>query len=261
MSKNDELWNINNKLKTNTKKYPVFELNNIKYKECTKCHKIKTLEEFKMKCCKTNRRNGSCRACDSIFCKDKYLRAKQLNPNYLAEHRERKKYFKINKELRRETRKRYVRTEKHRAYQREYYHKKIKTNINSKIKNSLRGRIRYALLGVGKKCAKTMKLVGCSIETFIKHIESQFIEGMSWDNHGINKGCWSLEHKSPCRLFDLSIPEHQKACFGYKNIKPLWNSENFSKLDKTSNGIMARFLTPEEKKIELIKQGFGHLFE
>lgn len=76
----------------------------------------------------------------------------------------------------------------------------------------------------------TMELLGTHIETARKHIENQFKEGMTWENHG-NKG-WHIDHIIPCSAFDLTDIEQQKKCFHYTNLQPLWWWENLSKQNK-----------------------------
>lgn len=80
------------------------------------------------------------------------------------------------------------------------------------------------------------KLLGCSIDEFREYIEAQFVEGMSWDNQGIQKQGgekkWHMDHIKPCSSFDLSDPKQRLECFNYRNHQPLWASENFSKGSK-----------------------------
>lgn len=100
---------------------------------------------------------------------------------------------------------------------------KIKVNLRSRIYTVLKRRM---LLGY--KSQSTMKLVGCSIDELMQHIESQFLPGMSWENHGD----WHIDHKRPCASFDLTDPEQQKECFHYKNLQPLWKADNIRKSDR-----------------------------
>jgi hypothetical protein len=105
---------------------------------------------------------------------------------------------------------------------------RIKNDVNFKILTILRKRIRNVLKSKkNKKCFKSSELLGCSIEHARKHIESQFKEGMTWDNHG--KYGWHIDHIIPCASFDLTDPEQQKKCFHYTNLQPLWWNENLSK--------------------------------
>lgn len=73
---------------------------------------------------------------------------------------------------------------------------------------------------------------GCSVEAFRSHIESQFRDGMTWDNWGRGWGGareWHLDHIRPLASFDLTdLKQVAEACH-YTNIQPLWASENRSK--------------------------------
>jgi hypothetical protein len=113
-------------------------------------------------------------------------------------------------------------------YRRTYQQKRIDTDPQFKIKQTLRSRVYSAIIQQGgDKAFKTMELLGCSIEHLIKHLESQFDERMNWDNHGL-KG-WHIDHIIPCRDFDLTNPEEQKKCFHYTNQQPLWWWDNLAK--------------------------------
>jgi hypothetical protein len=110
-----------------------------------------------------------------------------------------------------------------------YRNKKYNTDILYKIENNLRSRINIALKR-SKKSKKTKELVGCSLEELKNHLESQFKEGMSWDNYAF-KG-WHIDHIIPCAFFNLEDPEEQKKCFHFTNLQPLWWYENIKKSDK-----------------------------
>jgi hypothetical protein len=84
-----------------------------------------------------------------------------------------------------------------------------------------------ALKGICKS-ARTMKLVGCSIEELKNYLKKQFVAGMSWKNHGK----WHVDHIRPCITFDLSKPNEQRKCFHYTNLQPLWAIDNLEKKDK-----------------------------
>lgn len=105
-----------------------------------------------------------------------------------------------------------------------------------KMSTTLRNGLRLALNG-RKKYKKTMDLLGCTIEFFISYIESQFTEGMSWDNHGFNG--WHLDHIIPVGYFDLTKKEDQEKCFHYSNFMPLWAGDNFAK-NSIYNGFLYR---------------------
>jgi hypothetical protein len=102
------------------------------------------------------------------------------------------------------------------------------TDVEYKLLCTLRGRMKAAFKS--KKLLKenkTIELLGCKVKEAREHIEKQFKEGMTWENHGIN--CWHIDHILPCASFDLTDPEQQKKCFHYTNLQPLWAKENISK--------------------------------
>jgi hypothetical protein len=147
----------------------------------------------------------------------------------------RKIYYDKNKEKIKEKKRQYCieNNEKMRKVFKKY-HKKHSNNMSYRIKNALRARIRKTLFS--KKTIKsenTLELLGCSIEQTRQHLESQFKEGMTWDNYG-SYG-WHIDHIIPCSSFDLTDPEQQKQCFHYTNLQPLWWQENLSKGSKILN--------------------------
>lgn len=90
----------------------------------------------------------------------------------------------------------------------------------------------YDALGGKCKSARTMELVGCTIEQLKEHLESRFQPGMTWDNYG--RGGWSVDHIIPCASFDLATVEQQQTCFHYTNTQPLWEDDNIKKSDSTA---------------------------
>lgn len=99
-----------------------------------------------------------------------------------------------------------------------------------KIVNSARSRIWASLKGKGrKKWASVKELVGCTKEEMVAHIESHFIAGMSWSNHGNKPGCWHIDHIRPLASFNLDTLGSQREAFNYKNTRPMWCFDNLSK--------------------------------
>jgi hypothetical protein len=67
-----------------------------------------------------------------------------------------------------------------------------------------------------------------SREELAEHLEKQFDEHMTWDNHGTY---WHIDHIRPHASFkydSLDHPEFQK-CWALENLRPLKASENMSK--------------------------------
>lgn len=98
---------------------------------------------------------------------------------------------------------------------------------------ALRARIRYSLLAqTAAKGDKSMNLMGCDGAILKNHIESLFQPGMTWYNYGKGVGKWVVDHILPCSWYDLSDEGHQKRCFHYTNLQPLWDNENREKSDR-----------------------------
>ena len=66
--------------------------------------------------------------------------------------------------------------------------------------------------------------LGCNIETFKKHTEQQFTEGMSWENYGE----WHIAHKAPLKYNKPSLEEVAQQLH-YTNAQSMLASENMSK--------------------------------
>lgn len=98
--------------------------------------------------------------------------------------------------------------------------------IQWRLAKRLRNRMREMLDGCKHESA--LKLLGCSIEDFKLHIQSQFTKGMAWNNYGD----WHIDHILPCASFDLQNENHRKMCFHYSNMRPLWKIENQMKGDR-----------------------------
>ena len=107
--------------------------------------------------------------------------------------------------------------------QREY---RNKSSLN-KLKAALRTRTYLAFKQKRyNKNSKTENLLGASYEIVKIHIESQFKEGMSWDNRSL----WHIDHRIPLASAK-SEEEIVKLCH-YTNLQPLWADENIRKSDK-----------------------------
>lgn len=103
---------------------------------------------------------------------------------------------------------------------------KYDNNKNLRISHNLRTRIRNAVKHPkGTKSAKTLELVGCTVEDLCLFLEAEFTEGMTW----VNYGDWHIDHMRPCASFDLEDPEEQKRCFHWTNLQPLWAQDNLRK--------------------------------
>lgn len=105
------------------------------------------------------------------------------------------------------------------------YYRKHRLKPHVQTRHSISNRIRLALKRNSKK-GDTLKLLGCSIADLRIYLESNFQPGMTWDNYGSD---WQIDHIIPCTIFDLSRPSHQRRCYHFSNLQPLWNAQNRSK--------------------------------
>jgi hypothetical protein len=111
----------------------------------------------------------------------------------------------------------------------ERYNERYRTDPQFKIAVVLRKRVVLALKARGASKSKSLRdLLGCSIPHLKTHLETQFAEGMNWDNHGE----WHIDHIMPCAAFDLTQEDEQHRCFHYSNLQPLWAEENMRKSAK-----------------------------
>lgn len=114
---------------------------------------------------------------------------------------------------------------------------RIKTEIGFRLKTLMRSRVGSALKQ--KKQNKTIFLLGCDIQFLKTHLESQFVDGMCWDNW--SKTGWHIDHIVPFGQFNLSDPVHQIAACNWRNLRPLWAKENHEKSDKlTQDGAILK---------------------
>ncbi len=102
----------------------------------------------------------------------------------------------------------------------------------NKIRSLIRKSVKYKIKNncVSKPNSKLTKLLGCSIEDFIKHIEDQFEDWMSWENYGGKSNgsdyniSWEFDHIDKLKTAN-TIEEIHKLNH-YKNIRPVCSRIN-----------------------------------
>jgi len=178
-------------------------------KKCGRCKQMKLLSEFYL-------HYSRCKSCSR----------KEAN-KYSEIHREKKRPYAAKYRL--ENPEKVIESNQkwYQAKGRAWYQKRHKTNTQSRLGRLLRMRLRDTLKTQNsKKTNKALFLLGCSIAFLKSHLENQFRDGMSWENHGI---VWHIDHIRPCASFDLTNAEQQKCCFHYSNLQPLLAGENLRK--------------------------------
>jgi hypothetical protein len=99
---------------------------------------------------------------------------------------------------------------------------KIKSNIISSIYSSFK----RACNGKFTKSKRTELILGCTIEDFIKHLQSLFTENMTLKNHGK----WEMDHIIP--ISSAKTEEDIIRLNHYTNFQPLWKEDNRKKGNK-----------------------------
>lgn len=171
-------------------------------------------------------------------------RLNEYNKKYKKQKGYHKKHYQANKErINERNKKLYVSNKdrykvRNKEYQKEY-RKTNRERLNEwhRVRRSsnplfglihrLRNRIRDSLRNNGySKTSRTYEILGCSYEEFKGHLESQFKEGMSWDN--MDK--WHIDHITP-----VSWGKTEKEIIAlnhYTNLQPMWAEENWRKNNK-----------------------------
>jgi hypothetical protein len=190
-------------------------------KTCSKCKIEKEFIEFHKHSKGKYGLNSNCKQC-----------VKKYHKKYNQENKDKsKKYYQENKDKINEYNKKYYQENKQyfSKYSNKYQIKRKKIDSLYKLRLGIRSAIRKSFKRGDnnfKKNTKTEVILGCTIYEFIKHIESQFTEGMTIDNHGE----WHLDHIIPLATADTE--EDVIRLNHYTNFQPLWAKDNLSKGDK-----------------------------
>lgn len=167
-------------------------------KKCGKCKIIKNFCEFHAS---TKRKSGYSPNCKK--CKKEYV----INNNEKEKQRKKDWYIK-NKELTINRSKSWVENnrEDRKKYLRKYYKEKPYMYIYGSL-------IRRLLI---RKSKKTAELLGYTTIDLKTHLEKQFTDGMSWDNHGE----WHVDHIRPICSFEPNTSP--SIVNDLNNLRPMW---------------------------------------
>ena len=80
-------------------------------------------------------------------------------------------------------------------------------------------------------------MLGYSPKELKEHLESQFTDGMSWDNMSE----WHIDHIRPVSSFNFTTTECEdfKKCWALENLQPLWAADNLAKNNKWDGEVNA----------------------
>jgi len=222
-------------------------------KICNICKERKDIFEYYKK---GNGKSSICKECSKVNSKKYYLENKEKmnemcrlysksnkeeisnkKKSYYIENKEdilndRIEYRKNNIEKFKDKDKKYQQENKERInkYNCQYIKNKKKSNSLFKLSVNIRNLVWISIKKMGySKEEETKKIIGCEFDEFKIHIESKFLEGMSWDNYGE----WHLDHKIPISW--AKNEEEVMRLNNYINFQPLWAIDNMSKGNRYSD--------------------------
>lgn len=119
------------------------------------------------------------------------------------------------------------RNDKYRCRRNKLRNDRLKNDPNFLLEKRHRGRIWTACknYNAGKR-SRSIDYLGCTYDFFRRHIESQFEDGMNWQDRNL----WDIDHIIPLCSFDLTKENDMRKCFHYSNMRPLWKVENINKI-------------------------------
>lgn len=109
--------------------------------------------------------------------------------------------------------------------------RKTATRPEYKVMRNLRDRLKKILKenSINYDSTRLRRSIGCTRPFLVKHIESQWQEGMSWENYGLHG--WHIDHIRPISSFDLTDPIERSLVNHWSNLQPLWAEDNLRKSD------------------------------
>lgn len=161
------------------------------------------------------------------------------------------KWREENKERFLEICKTYREKEDKRELRRKYLRDKYKNDIESKLLQRYRTRVR---LCIKKKYYPKNKhfeygqLLGCNWDVLVSWLEYNMTPEMSWENYGTY---WHVDHVQPCARFDFSEEENRRKCFNWTNLAPLEAVENLRKSDSINEVMIEHY---KQRAIQYLRE-------
>ena len=187
-------------------------------KICSKCEIEKDVCEFH----KGKTKDGYQYKCKE--CKKEYSKL-----NFIKENNRKTLWAKNNPTKVKESKQKYYNnnTDKEQFRNNQYAQNRKKIDIVFKVSCVSRTRlIEFLKIKNITKKNKTFNYIGCTPQFLKEYLETKFVSGMSWDNHGE----WHIDHIIP-----LSSAKNENDVYmlcHYTNLQPLWAEENLRKSNK-----------------------------
>jgi hypothetical protein len=120
---------------------------------------------------------------------------------------------------------------KHRENKRNYEKLRKDNDPIYKLINNFRTAI-YQVLKENnvQKNGHYFEILNYSPDELINHLETQFTDGMTWENYGR----WHVDHIRPISSFNINQigDEEFMKCWSLENLQPLWGEDNIRKSNK-----------------------------
>jgi hypothetical protein len=187
-------------------------------KICSKCKEEKDICEFH----RGKTKDGYQYKCKE--CKKEYSKL-----NFTKENNRKTLWAKNNPTKVKESKQKYYNnnTNKEQFRNNQYTQNRKKIDIVFKLSCVSRTRlIEFLKIKNITKKNKTFNYIGCTPQFLKEYLETKFVSGMSWDNHGE----WHIDHIIP-----LSSAKNENDVYmlcHYTNLQPLWAEENLRKSNK-----------------------------
>lgn len=164
-------------------------------------------------------REKNCERMRQKYVENKESRNATSRADYVAK---REYYRSINRQYYKENKRRIS------AQKREYSKERRASDPMFAEAGRLRARLIQAFRRAGlTKKDRTFELIGCTPLELRDHIESLFLDGMSFEN----RSEWHIDHVFPMAAANLFDRSHVLAVCNWRNLRPIWVSENLAKCD------------------------------
>jgi hypothetical protein len=165
----------------------------------------------------------TCNLCGEIFSKDFMYKNAKGRCKECHKFERKLHHYKDPEYARNQNR---THQKENRTEKNKYYVERRKIDKKFKLRQYLSSRLVIALKSKSlRKNSKFYKVIGCDLETLKKHIESQFMPGMNWENWGAHG--WHVDHILP--LSSGKTTEEIESLSHYTNLQPLWAKDNLAK--------------------------------
>jgi hypothetical protein len=181
-------------------------------KVCSKCNVEKQITDFYKKI---------------NYCKICHLEKKQnwRKDNPEEYKKQTKNYWERTKDIQSQKKKVWIKN--NREKYNSYWTNRKNIDPEFKLLMNMRSRLCGYLKKLNiTKTNKTFDIVGCSPQFLKEHLETQFTDGMTWDN----RSEWHIDHIIPLSSAKTE-DELYKLC-RYENLQPLWAEDNLKKSNK-----------------------------